>query len=112
MEINAQINTFNGGMNLDADVNYIDKSQYKYAENVRIVTNGDGTTGVLQGIEKNKQFKFTIDLSKAVNELTDSQKIIGTATTKWFNKESNKVEDCAVIITLNTHSHYYENNSI
>lgn len=112
MEINAQINTFNGGMNLDTDVNYIDKSQYKYAENVRIVTNGDGTTGVLQGIEKNKQFKFTIDLSKAVNELTDSQEIIGTATTKWFNKESNKVEDCAVIITLNTHSHYYENNSI
>jgi len=47
MEINAQINTFVGGMNLDADNTIIDKSQYKYAENIRIITDDNGTTGVL-----------------------------------------------------------------
>lgn len=103
MEINAQINTFNGGMNLDADVNYISKNQYKYAENVRIVTNDDGTTGVLQGIEKNKQYKLNIK---------ESESILGTTTTKWYNKETQTVEDCAVLITLNRLSQSYSNNSI
>ena len=103
MEINAQINTFDGGMNLDTDVNYISKNQYKYAENVRIITSDDGTTSVLQGIEKNKQYKLNIK---------DSSSIIGTVTTKWYNKDKNIVEDCAVLITVNKKNDQYESNSI
>lgn len=90
MEINAQVNTFNGGMNCDVDVNYIDKSQYRYGQNIRIITDNNGTTSVLQNIEKNKQYSLNIE---------EYQNIIGTVTTKWFNKELQKEEDCAVIIT-------------
>lgn len=92
MEINAQVNTFTGGMNLDTDINYIGKDQYRYAENVRIVTDGSGTTGVLQNIEKNKQYKLSIK---------ESSKLIATAVTKWFNKDKKQAEDCAVLITQN-----------
>lgn len=92
MEINAQTNTFGSGMNLDIDVNYIDSKQYKYAQNVRIVTDANGTTAVLQNIEKNKQYNFSFK---------NSQNIIGTATTKWYNEAMGIVEDCAVIITDN-----------
>lgn len=90
MEINAQINTFVGGMNLDADNTIIDKSQYKYAENIRILTDDNGTTGVLQNIEKNKTYDFSFK---------EYEYILGTAVTKWFNKELGIAEDVAVIIT-------------
>lgn len=90
MEINAQTNTFVGGMNCDVDLNYIQSNQYRYGENIRITTNDGGTTAVIQGIEKNKQYNLN---------LYDYQNIIGTATAKWFNVELNKEEDCAIIIT-------------
>ena len=48
---NVQINTFIGGMNTDADVAVLPSNQYAWAENVRVVTNDAGTTGVLQNIE-------------------------------------------------------------
>jgi hypothetical protein len=34
-------------MNLDTDVNLLPNEQYRYAENVRVITNDGGTTGVL-----------------------------------------------------------------
>lgn len=48
---NVQINTFIGGMNTDSDVAVLPSNQYTWAENVRVVTNDAGTTGVLQNIE-------------------------------------------------------------
>ena len=47
-----QTNSFTSGMNMDVDVNLIKDNQYRYAENVRIITNDNGTTGALQGIEE------------------------------------------------------------
>jgi hypothetical protein len=47
---NVQINTFTQGMNLDTDVTMIPDNQYRYAENVRVITDTDGTTGVLQNV--------------------------------------------------------------
>ena len=46
----AQVNTFTGGLNMDQDVNLIPDTQYRYAEDVRVITNDGGTTGVLQSI--------------------------------------------------------------
>lgn len=46
-----QTNTFVGGMNLDTDVTMIPDNQYRYAENVRVITDTDGTTGVLQNVQ-------------------------------------------------------------
>lgn len=67
----AQINTFTQGMNLDSDVNMIPNEQYRYAENVRVITNDGGTTGVLQSIESVKKYN---------NFLPKDEVIIGSAT--------------------------------
>lgn len=52
----AQVNTFTQGMNLDTDVNLLPNEQYRYAENVRVITNDGGTTGVLQNIESVRKY--------------------------------------------------------
>lgn len=49
-----QTNAFVGGMNLDTDITMIPADQYRYAENVRIVTDTNGTTGVLQNIQSTR----------------------------------------------------------
>lgn len=49
-----QTNSFVEGMNLDIDITAIPESQYRYAENVRILTNKDGTSGVLQNIQSTR----------------------------------------------------------
>lgn len=46
-----QTNTFIKGMNLDTDITMLEPSQYRYAENVRVVTDDAGTTGILQNIQ-------------------------------------------------------------
>jgi len=47
MELMSQTNTFNGGLNLDDDITMIPKNQYRWAQNVRIVTDNEGTSGIL-----------------------------------------------------------------
>jgi hypothetical protein len=47
MELNSSTNTFVRGLNLDSDITMIPEGQYRYAENVRLLTNADGTTGIL-----------------------------------------------------------------
>ena len=48
---NQQINTFLKGMNTDVSDALIDSSQYRYAENLRLVTNTDSNTGELHMVE-------------------------------------------------------------
>lgn len=48
---NQQINTFVKGMNTDVSDALMDSSQYRYAENVRLVTNTDSNSGELRTIE-------------------------------------------------------------
>lgn len=48
---NQQINTFTKGMNTDVSDALIDNSQYRYAENVRLITNTDSNSGELRLIE-------------------------------------------------------------
>lgn len=51
MNPRRQTNTFIGGMNMDLDYSVIKDNQYQYAENIRILTNDNGSTGVMQNIE-------------------------------------------------------------
>lgn len=53
MDINnqQQTNTFVGGMDTDTSDMYLDSSKYRYAENVRIITNKDSNSGELRIIE-------------------------------------------------------------
>jgi hypothetical protein len=46
-ELNSQINTFSKGMNMDIDVTMMPEGYYRYAENIRLITNAGGTTGVV-----------------------------------------------------------------
>lgn len=48
---NQQINTFLKGMNTDVSDALIDSSQYRYAENLRLVTNTDSNSGELHLID-------------------------------------------------------------
>lgn len=48
---NQQVNTFVKGMNTDVSDALMDSSQYRYAENVRLVTNTDSNSGELRLIE-------------------------------------------------------------
>jgi hypothetical protein len=43
----VQTNTFVKGLNLDTDITMVPDNQYRYAENVRVITDTDGSTGVL-----------------------------------------------------------------
>ena len=45
------INTFSGGMNADLDKSIVKGNQYRYAENVRVSVDGDGTFGSISPIE-------------------------------------------------------------
>lgn len=51
---NQQINTFLKGMNTDVSDALIDSSQYRYAENLRLVTNTDSNSGDLRPVEGTK----------------------------------------------------------
>lgn len=51
---NQQINSFTGGMNTDTSDAMLQADQYRYAENVRVVTNTEENTGELSLIEGNK----------------------------------------------------------
>ena len=46
-----QINTFTGGMNTDTSDMYLKSDQYRYAENLRVVTDENSNTGELHLIE-------------------------------------------------------------
>lgn len=76
----AQINTFIGGMDTDTDVNILPNDRYRYAENVRVITNDGGTTGVLQNVEGVRKYSTL---------LPEGEIVIGTTT----------IKDIGVIIT-------------
>lgn len=96
MELNAQINTFEGGMNLDADLSLIKNNQYRYARNVHVLSDTDGTNGVLQNVEKIRQ------CSKL--SIPPFATILGYVNTTWFN--GTQTEDCIVVLTVEKLTQY------
>lgn len=77
-----QTNTFIGGMNMDTDVSLIPNNQYRYAENIRVITNDNGTTGAIQNIEG--VYKYGIEIphdesdDPGDNETDQDRVIIGS----------------------------------
>lgn len=90
MELNSQINTFNKGLNLDADISMLPEGQYRHAENIRLLTNADGTAGALQNIEYIRQYKGGIP---------SDETIIGTSNTLLSVKENNTLKEVGVVLT-------------
>ena len=85
MELNSQVNTFANGMNMDADVTMIPEGQYRYAENIRLITDADGTTGALQNIEYIRQYSKGIPTDET---------ILGTAVTRI-----DEGTECGIVFT-------------
>jgi len=81
---NESINTFSGGMNLDIDPSLSKPNQYRYAENIRISQDSDGTLGAIIPLERyNLESDSFFDLGST---------IIDTVT----------VRDFSVVIAKNT----------
>ena len=93
MNTTLQTNTFLKGMNCDIDVSVLGADQYRYAENVRIVTNDGGSTGVLQNIEGVKKYTSFI---------SPSEIIIGHTTISKF----------AIIFTKVVENNIYKYNKV
>lgn len=100
---NVQTNTFDGGMNLDSDIIMVPNNQYRYAENVRIITDENGTTGVLQNI------KDHIDIvgGKFIN---DDEIVLATATINEYGVVLTKVSNDGLNIIYRIH--YLDDGSV
>jgi len=72
----SQISTFGSGMNLDTDKSLLKNNQYRYAENVRTITNEGATTGSLTSIEGS-----TI-IGNGYNYFGIGEEIIATSTVR------------------------------
>ena len=90
MEIKSQTNTFEGGMDMDTDVAYAASNTYRYAENVRIITNENGTNGILQNIEYIRKYE-------KIDKLKD-QNILYAISAQLPN-ENEELENTAIILT-------------
>jgi hypothetical protein len=75
---------------MDADVSMMPEGQYRYAENVRITTNDDGSAGALQNIEHIKEY---------IGIIPKDEKILGTAVTRLHDEKSNGTIECGIVFT-------------
>jgi len=58
---NTHINTFTSGMNTDTSDMVIKSDSYRYAENIRIITDENSNSGELRLIEGTKSIPVTFD---------------------------------------------------
>lgn len=90
MEINSHKNTFEGGMDMDTDVSYAANNTYRYAQNVRLITDTNGTNGILQNINYVQKYE-SIDSLK-------SQTIINAIAVQYpYNDET--LQNTAILLT-------------
>ena len=131
-----QVNTYIKGMNMDTAIEYADTSGYRYAENIRIVTDDDGTTGVLQnsdGVEpvqdiyldtdstgrvvekiihtaviRNYALIFTEHEASATVPYTYTRLIDGVVYTKTYTSPFNNIYRLNFDVPITTHTSVYE----
>lgn len=90
MEINAHKNTFEGGMDMDTDVSYAANNTYRYAQNIRLVTNTNGTSGIIQNIEYIKKYEKLESLKQ--------QNII-YAISAEYPYVDDSLQNCVILLT-------------
>lgn len=75
---------------MDTDITMIPEGQYRYAENIRLLTDADGTTGMLQNIEYIRQYEGGIPANET---------ILGTATARLHDPDNNGTIECGIVFT-------------
>ena len=97
-----QLNTFEGGMDMDTDVAFVAKNTYRYSQNMRLITKTDGTNGIIQNIEYVKKYS---ELEELKNQI-----IINVIAARVPNDDFELV-NTAIILTQNrmdkSHNHIY-----
>ena len=84
---NQQINTFTKGMNTDVSDMLMDNSQYKYAENVRLVTNVDGNSGELRMVDGTESVgweSFPGGTIKGMTSIRDVMIVVGYKNNRYY----------------------------
>lgn len=97
MELNSQTNVFTKGMDTDTDVSMLGEGKYRYAENIRFVTNDNGSTGAIQNIEHIR--KYTIGLPQ-------DEVILGTSNSLLYDSDKKSTYEVGIVVTKK-----YVNNS-
>ena len=77
-------------MNMDTDVSMLTSQQYRYAENVRVLTNDAGTSGTLQTIEGVKKYNLLINSNETILATTTVDKY-GVVLTRVKDTATNKL---------------------
>ena len=95
---NQQVNTFIKGMNTDVSDALIDSSQYRYAENVRLVTNTDSNSGELRLVDGT----IRIDGGDLWNEIIAMTSIRNKIVV--IAKTTNESEDPCISIYTNEYN--------
>ena len=94
---NQQINTFLKGMNTDVSDALIDSSQYRYAENLRLVTNTDSNSGELRLVDGTDVFKkdkpWNDGNIKAMTSIRDLLIVVNTDDEIWVQDTSMSTFD-------------------
>lgn len=108
-----QLNTFNGGMNMDFDPNVIPADKYCYAENVRIVANDEGSAGAItnsDGIEDIFQIDFT-KFPYVINNDSDIACSLIYDVSKETIIHRDKIRNFGLIFTENKPLSPYDKNN-
>lgn len=90
MDINdnlQQINTFTKGMNTDVSDMLMDSSQYRYAENVRLVTNTDSNSGELRLVDGTEFFTSGFKGIKAMTSIRDMLIVVQENDEIWIHRD-------------------------
>lgn len=102
MEIKSQTNTFEGGMDMDTDVSFMSNNTYRYAENVRLVTDTNGTNGILQNIQYIKEYL-------ELEQLKDQTILYAIAA--QIPDDEGELQNSAIVLTQDnkerSHNHLY-----
>ena len=101
---NYQTNTFEGGLNQDTNINYINTNQYIDAKNVRITKQEGSTNSILQNIKTLGSSTLVQQNSTATTTLYgtfSNSTIIGCTNTYYYLNDS--LQEVAIILT------YYNN---
>ena len=92
MELNSSVNTFHKGLNLDSDISVLDNNTIRYAENIRLVANSDGTSAVAQNSDYIQKYNFQLPIGTI--------EVLGVVETKYCECENDvcgEPQDCAVV---------------
>lgn len=79
---NQQINVFNKGMNTDTSDAYLSNEQYRYAENLRFITNTGENSGELRLIEGYKEISGVLEHNEIVVAVTSVRNLLIMLTNK------------------------------